>query len=103
MSAVDEARREWASARRAAQAVLREPGDLPERERQLLRVGVQPQIEAALANLDDGHAPSRLVSWNAFVPDAIASLAGPAGLDPGLESAREHMRRGLAALEDADR
>jgi hypothetical protein len=96
---IDEARRQWSSARRAAQAVLREPGDLPERERALLRVGVLPQIEAALANLDAGFAPDEVARLNGFLPDAIGSLAGPAGLDPGLESAREHVRRGLSALE----
>jgi hypothetical protein len=100
---VDEARREWSSARRAAQAVLREPGDLPERERALLRLGVLPQIEAALGNLDEGRSAGELVSWNSFLPAAIESLAGPAGLDPGLESARDHMRRGLDALEGAVR
>ena len=87
------------SARRAAQAVLREPGDLPERERALLRAGVLPHIEAALSNLEAGFAPADVAAWNAFIPDAIGTLAGPAGLDPGLESARDHMRRGLAALE----
>jgi hypothetical protein len=96
---IDEARRQWGSARRAAQAVLREPGDLPERERALLRVGVLPQIEAALANLDAGFAPDEVARLNGFLLDAIGSLAGSAGLDPGLESAREHVRRGLAALE----
>jgi hypothetical protein len=95
---IEEARRQWTSARQAAQAVLREPGDLPERERALLRVGVLPHIDAALANLDDGMEVDELVRFNEFVPDAIAVLAGPGGLDPGLESAREHMLRGLAAL-----
>jgi hypothetical protein len=95
---VDHARREWGSARRAAQAVLREPGALPERERALLRAGVLPPIEAALENLDQGFSPEELARFNGFLPDAIGSLAGPDGLDPGLESAREHLRRGLAAL-----
>jgi hypothetical protein len=96
---VADTRREWGSARRAAQAVLREPGGLPERERALLRVSVLPQIEAALATLDEDLAPGELVRWNSFVPGAIESLAGAGGLDPGLESARDHMRRGLEALE----
>ena len=95
---VEEARRQWTSAQSAARAVLREPGDLPERERALLRVGVLPHIDAALANLDDGMTADDLVRFNGFVPDAIAALGGPGGLDPGLESAREHMLRGLAAL-----
>jgi hypothetical protein len=99
---VDAARREWGSARRAARAVLREPGDLPGRERALLRVGVLPQIEAALADLDAGHAAGDVARWNASIPDAIGTLAGPAGLDPGLESARDHVRRGLEALERAE-
>jgi hypothetical protein len=96
---VADARLQWGSARRAAQAVLREPGDLPERERALLRVSVLPQIEAALAALDEGFTLEELVRWNSFLPDAIASLAGAGRLDPGLESARDHMRRGLEALE----
>jgi hypothetical protein len=98
---VDDARHEWGSARQAARAVLREPGDLPERSRALLRVGVLPHIEAALADLDGGFAPGDVAGWNAFIPDAIGTLAGPTGLDPGLDSARQHMRRGLAALQRA--
>lgn len=96
---VADTREEWGSARRAAQAVLREPGDLPERERALLSASVLPQIEAALAALDEGYTAGELVRWNSFLPEAIASLAGAGGLDPGLESARDHMRRGLEALE----
>jgi len=95
---VAEARQEWGSAQRAALAVQREPGGLPERERALLAASVLPQIEAALASLDEGFTPDELVRWNAFLPDAIASLAGAGALDPGLESARDHMQRGLAAL-----
>ena len=58
-------------------------------------------VAAVLAG--EGFAAGDVARWNAFIPDAIATLAAPDGLDPGLESAREHMRRSLAALEDADR
>jgi hypothetical protein len=91
-------RSEWETARQAAQAVLREPGALPARECELLRVSVLPQIDLALAMLDDGTAPDELARWHAFLPGAIAALGGPAGLDPGLEAAGDHLRRGLDAL-----
>ena len=97
--AIAAAREEWAGARRAAQAVLREPGALPEREQTLLRVGVLPQLEAAIATLDEGGTAAQLARWHAFLPGAIESLAGESGLDPGLETARDHVRRGLDALE----
>lgn len=96
--AIGAAREEWDGARRAAQAVLREPGGLPVREQALLRVSVLPQIEAALATLDEGGTAAELARWHAFLPGAIECLAGESGLDPGLETARDHMRRGLAAL-----
>ena len=96
---VGHARAEWERARRAAQAVLREPGGLRERNRELLRVSVLPQIEAALADLERGFAPAELRRVNAFVPEAIESLAEEDwGLDPGLAGACDHMRRGLDAL-----
>ena len=97
--AIAAAREEWAGAQRAAQAVLREPGALPERELTLLRVGVLPQIEAALATLDQGGTAAELARWHVFLPGAIESLAGESGLDPGLAITRDHVRRGLAALE----
>ena len=90
------ARDEWLAAQRAVQAVLREPGALGAREQELLRVSVLPQLELAIAALDDGVGD--IAGWHAFLPDAIASLAGPDGLDAGLADAREHVQRGLDAL-----
>jgi hypothetical protein len=95
---VAHARAEWESARRAAQAVLREPGGLPERNRELLRLSVLPQIEAALAALEEDFTPAELVQANSFLPLAIESLAEDSGLDPGLAGVSDHMRRGLDAL-----
>ena len=95
---VTEAREEWSSARQDAAAVLGRPDALPERERELLRRSVLPQIDAALAMLDDGTAPDDIARWHAFLPGAIEVLAGPAGLDPELEAAGDHVRRGLEAL-----
>ena len=53
---------------------------------------------AARRAVDAVAEPAELAAWHAFLPAAIESLAGPAGLDGGLEVAREHVRRGLEAL-----
>jgi hypothetical protein len=98
-----EARRHWSAARRAAHAVLREPGALPERERDLLRQSVLPQIDLALAMLEDGSAAEEVARWHGFLPGAVEALAGPARLDPGLEGAADELRDGLDALGVSER
>jgi hypothetical protein len=100
---VTEAREQWSTARQDAATVLGRPDALPERERELLQLSVLPQIDVALAMLDEGTAPDDLARWHDFLPGAIEALAGPAGLDPGLEAAGDHVRRGLGALRHRTR
>jgi hypothetical protein len=87
-------RAEWAAARVIVRHVLREPGALPDRSVALLRAGVLPQLDAALAMLADGLDPEVLRRWNAFLPSAVASV----GPDPELARAQRHLESGLAAL-----
>jgi hypothetical protein len=87
-------RAEWTRALSTVRNVVREPGALSDRSIALLRVGVVPQIEAALAMLAGDHAPKTLSRWNAFLPAAVAAV----GPDPELTRAEQHLRSGLAAL-----
>jgi hypothetical protein len=87
-------RAEWDRARLLLRHILREPGALPARSVALLRAGVLPQLDAALAMLADGHSPETLARWNAFLPAAVASV----GSDPELARVEQHLRSGLAAL-----
>jgi hypothetical protein len=75
---------DWERARVTLQHILREPGALPPRAVELLRVAVLPQLDAALA----------LDCRPAFLPDAVAAV----GPDPELARAEAQLRAGLAAL-----
>jgi hypothetical protein len=85
---------EWSRALSIVRHVVREPGALDERSVALLRVGVVPQLEAAIAMLGDGLPNETLMRWNAFLPDAVAAVAP----DPELARAEHHLRSGLLAL-----
>ena len=87
-------RAEWDRARLLVRHILREPGALPARSVALLRAGVLPQLDAALAMLADDHPPETLARWNAFLPAAVAAV----GSDPELARVEHHLRSGLAAL-----
>jgi hypothetical protein len=86
---------EWSRALAIVTHVLREPGALPERSVTLLRVGVIPQLEAAIAML--GLPDETVYRWNAFLPAAVAAV----GADPELARAERHLRSGLHALSGA--
>jgi len=87
-------RAEWTRALAIVRHVLREPGALDERSVALLRVSVVPQIEGAIAMLDQGLPAETLRSWNAFLPAAVAAV----GPDPELARAEHHLRSGLLVL-----
>jgi hypothetical protein len=63
-----------------------------------LEHGLIPQVDAALADVDDGlhDVAARSV---AGLLAAVDAMAGPLGVPPALRPVQEALRRGLAALE----
>jgi hypothetical protein len=64
---------------------------------ELLERSVLPQIDAALADLDEGLEPDQLSAVNEFVPQALEALA-EVSTDPCLPAMRDDFAAGLAAL-----
>jgi hypothetical protein len=63
-----------------------------------LEHGVVPQLDAALADVDDGLLDVAARSIAGLLA-AVDAMAGPLGVPPALSPVQEALRRGLAALE----
>jgi hypothetical protein len=63
-----------------------------------LEHGVVPQVDAALADVEDGLLDVAARSVAGLLA-AVDSMAGPLGLPPALRPVQEALRRGLAALQ----
>ena len=63
-----------------------------------LEHGIVPQVDAALADVDDGLLDVAARSLAGLLA-AVDAMAGPLGVPPALRPVQEALRRGLAALD----
>ena len=96
MNDADGARAAWLRARTAA-ASLAATDRLGEELTPVLEHGLVPQLDAALADLDDGLLGVATESA-ATVLAVLDAMAGPLGIPPALRPVREEIVRGRAAL-----
>ena len=91
--------REHLTRARRTGAELAASGRLGDELTPLLEEALLPQIDAAIADLDDPDVPLEAVArLSASLPDAVLALSGPLGLAPGLRPVHEDVVKGLAAL-----
>jgi hypothetical protein len=93
------AREAWAEARATA-AALAASGRLGDELTPVLEHGLVPQLDAALADLDDGLLDVAAESGSNMLA-ALDAMAGPLGTPPALRHVREEVVRGRAALAGA--
>lgn len=92
------AREHLARARRAG-AALAASGRLGDDLTPVLESALLPQIDAAIADLDDPEVPRDAIArLSANLPDAVLALSGPLGLPPALRPVHEDVVKGLDAL-----
>jgi hypothetical protein len=91
------ARAPWADAH-AATAALVASGRMGPELTETLELAVLPQLEATLADLDEGVPAAVIAGLSAPLAPGIAALAGPLGLAPALRAVHADVLRGLAAL-----
>ena len=91
--------REHLTRARRAGAELAASGRLGDDLTPLLELALLPQLDAAIADLDDPEVPRDAIArLSANLPDAVLALSGPLGLAPGLRPVHEDVVNGLAAL-----
>lgn len=90
------ARRSWAEARSAAADLVASDRLGPELT-PALEYGLIPQLDAALADLDDGLLAVAAESGTTMLA-ALDAMAGPLGIAPALRPVREDVLRGNEAL-----
>jgi hypothetical protein len=90
------ARAAWEQARATA-AALAASGRLGEELTPVLERGLVPQLDAALADIDDGLLEVASESGTNMLA-ALDAMAGPLGTPPALRPVREDVVRGRAAL-----
>jgi hypothetical protein len=95
------ARAAWEQARAGA-AALAASGRLGDELTPVLEHGLVPQLDAALADLDDGLLGVAAESGSTMLA-VVDAMAGPLGIPPALRSVREEIARGRAALAQLER
>lgn len=101
MSEPAAARAAWAQARGTAAALAATDRLGPELQ-PVLEHGLIPQLDAAVADLDDGLLDVAVVSAGTMLA-VLDAMAGPLGLPPALRPVREDILRGRAALRAGER
>ena len=91
----------WTQARAGA-ATLAATGRLGEELTPVLEHGLVPQLDAALADLDDGLLDVAAESATAMLA-VLEAMAGPLGMPPALRAVHADVVRGRDALAAGDR
>jgi hypothetical protein len=84
---------------RAAATALVANGRLGAELTPMLEHGLIPQLDAALADVDEGLCDVADRSVTGMLA-AIGAMAGPLGIPPALRPVQEALQRACAALED---
>ena len=94
------ARTAWEQARAGA-AALAASGRLGDELTPVIEHGLVPQLDAALADVDDGLLEVAAQSGTSLLA-VIDAMAGPLGVPPALRPVREAVARGCAALAELE-
>lgn len=80
-------------------AELAASGRLGEELTPVVEQALLPQLDAAIADLDDPEVPREAIArLSAHLPGAVLAMAGPLGLAPGLRPVHDDVVKGLDAL-----